>query len=106
MRDAAVHRAVNLAASALLVSMLCGTAFLPPMAESTRQSAALAVSLALALATAAVLRWVFLGIAAQRSGRSVPGWVAFSVLLFPIGSAAAVILPGWRPDEARAAPAR
>lgn len=106
MHDVAIHRAINLAAFALLVSVLCGMAFLPPLGESTRQSTPLAVSLALALAAAAVLHWMFLGIAAQRSGRSAPGWVAFSMLLFPIGSAAAVILLGWHLDEPRAAPAR
>jgi hypothetical protein len=56
---------------------------------------------ALVLATATLLHWVFLGIAARRLERSVPGWVAMGVLLFPIGGATALILFGWFDEEAR-----
>lgn len=106
MHDAAVHRAINLAAFALVVGVLCGMAFLPPMVESTLRSVPATVLLAIAGIAALLLHWVYLGIAAQRSGRFVPGWVAFSVLLFPIGSAAAVILLGWLQEEPQPAPAR
>jgi hypothetical protein len=35
-------------------------------------------------------------------GRSMAGWVALSVLLFPVGSAAALIVLSWLGDEAGA----
>ena len=53
------------------------------------------VATGLAIALAMPLHWVFLGIAARRLGRSVAGWVGLSVLLFPVGSAAALILLAW-----------
>ncbi|MCL4699055.1 MAG: hypothetical protein KJ023_18710, partial [Burkholderiaceae bacterium] len=57
------------------------------------------VANALVLATALLLHWVFLAIAARRLRRSVAGWLALAVVLFPIGGAAALILLGWFSGE-------
>jgi ABC-type enterochelin transport system permease subunit len=76
-------------------------AFLPPLVASTTASVLRTVAVALLLATAMLLHWVFLCIAARRLERSVPGWVSMGVLLFPIGGATALILFGWFDEEAR-----
>jgi hypothetical protein len=102
MHNTAAHRAITAASTALLGCALSGAAFLPPLVQATTQSVLRSALLGLALAVAMLLHWIFLGIAAQRMGRSVPAWVAFSVLLFPIGSVAALILLGWPHDEPRA----
>ena len=60
------------------------------------------VATGVTLTGALLLHWAFLGIAARRMARSVAGWVSLSVLLFPIGSAVALILLSWFGDEDRA----
>jgi hypothetical protein len=83
----------------------CGLAFLPTMFERFLGSVPRIVFVALVLATALLLHWVFLGIAARRMARSVFGWVSLAVLLFPIGGAAALVLLGWFSEEAQPAAA-
>jgi drug/metabolite transporter (DMT)-like permease len=51
--------------------------------------------LGIGLAACCVLHWVFVGIAAQRLGRSVVGWLALTVLTFPIASLVALVLLLW-----------
>ena len=51
------------------------------------------------------LHWVFLGLAVHRLGRSLRGWLALAVLLFPVGGAAALILLGWMQAEPSPSPA-
>jgi uncharacterized membrane protein YGL010W len=91
------------AASALALVLACASlfAFLPPMAEATLQSVPRTVLLGLAIVSGMLLHWVFVGIAAHRLARSVAGWVALSVLLFPIGGIAALVLLGFFGDEGR-----
>jgi hypothetical protein len=74
--------------------------FLPPLLDRTVASALRIVAVALVLAVAVLLHWVYVGIAAFRLGRSVVGWTALSALLFPVGSVAALMLLGWFHDEA------
>lgn len=83
-----------LADSALALLVGCGAVamFLPPLDASTAASWPRIVAAALAIAIALPLHWVFLGIAARRLGGSVGGWVGLSVLLFPVGGVAALIL--------------
>ena len=99
--DPAAQRAINASVTALLVAVAAGMAFLPPLVVATTASVPRTMAVALLLATALLLHWVFLGIAARRLERSVPGWVAMGVLLFPIGGATALILFGWFEEEAR-----
>jgi len=53
---------------------------------------------AIGLAACCVLHWVFVGIAAKRLGRSVVGWLALTVLTFPIASLVALALLLWFSD--------
>ena len=82
--------------------------FLPPLVQATTASLPRILGAGLVIALALPLHWIFLGIAARRMDRSVGGWVGLSVLLFPVGSAAALILlagflaePEGRPAVAR-----
>jgi hypothetical protein len=79
-----------------LLAWLAGCAaiamFLPPLVQATTASLPRTIGTGLVIALAVPLHWVYLGIAARRMHRSVSGWVGLSVLLFPVGSAAALIL--------------
>jgi hypothetical protein len=90
-----------LAAATVALIVACGSLalFLPPMLDSTLSSVPRIVFVALVLVTAQLLHWAFLGVAARRLERSVAGWVALSVLLFPIGSIAALILLAWLGED-------
>jgi hypothetical protein len=103
--ESPAQRAIGASVAALVVAVAAGMTFLPPMVQSTIASVPRTVAAALVLATAVLLHWVFLGIAARRLERSVPGWLAMGVLLFPIGGAAALILFGWF-EEDRQGPRR
>jgi hypothetical protein len=95
MNDSPAQRAVTAATLALVVCAACIVAFLPPMVATTLESVPKTLLLGVALATSVVLHWVFVGLAAHRMGRSPAFWVGFSVLLFPVGSVASLILLGW-----------
>ena len=97
--ESPAQRAIGASVAALAVAVAAGMAFLPPLVHSTVASVPRTVVVALVLAVAVLLHWVFLGIAAKRLERSVPGWLAMGVLLFPIGGAAALILFGWFEED-------
>jgi len=90
-----------LADSALaLVAACAGIAmFLPPMVHATVGSVLRTVLTALVIAIAMPLHLALLGIGARRMGQRVVPWVGLSVLLFPVGAAAALILLGWFAHE-------
>ncbi len=95
------QRALTASTLALVVAVGCVAMFLPPLVKHTVEVPLRAAATGLALACAMLLHWVFLGVAARRMQRSVAGWVSLSVLLFPVGSAMALILLGWFADEQR-----
>lgn len=95
------QRALTASTLALVVAVGGVAMFLPPLVKHTLELPLRAVAVGLAMACALLLHWVFLGLAAQRMQRSVAGWVSLSVLLFPVGSATALILLGWFADERR-----
>jgi hypothetical protein len=99
MHDSPARRAVTSATLSLVVCAACVVAFLPPMLQATLASWPKTVLLGVALATSLVLHWVFIGMAAHRMQRSVTFWVGFSVLLFPVGSVASLVLLGWLLQE-------
>jgi hypothetical protein len=103
MNPSSGQRALAASTAALVVCVACIVTFLPPLAERTLASLPLTALIGLVIAVALPLHWVFLGVAARRLGRSVPGWVALAVVLFPVGGAAALILLSWFEDE-QAAP--
>lgn len=105
MTETSVQRALSASTLALVVACASIVAFLPPMVETTVQSVPRTVLLGSAIAAGMLLHWVFVGIAAHRLARSVAGWVSLSVVLFPIGGIAALILLGFFGDEAARQPA-
>ena len=102
MNESPVQRALTAAIVSLAVAVVCIAMFLPPLAAHTVDSVLRVVTIGLVLACALLLHAVFLGIAARRMGRSAASWVALSMLLFPIGSAAALILLNWFYEESAA----
>lgn len=100
MTESPVQRALAASTASLVVAVACLALFLPPMVVQTTGSVWRSVAAGLAMATAMLLHWVFLAITARRMGRSTAGWVALSLLLFPVGSVAAVVLLGWFRDDA------
>ena len=103
MNEPGAERALNASTLSLLVALVCLALFLPPWAHSTAAAAWRSVAVGLVMATALLLHAVFLAIGARRMGRSVGGWVAMSLLLFPVGSAAALILLSFFSAEHRGA---
>jgi predicted ABC-type exoprotein transport system permease subunit len=95
MFDSPAQRALSASSLALALAVAAVVMFMPPLVDHTLGSWLRIVATALLLALALALHWVFLGIGARRLERSAPRWVALSVLLFPIGSAAALILLRW-----------
>ncbi|WP_425261129.1 hypothetical protein ACPOLB_09660 [Rubrivivax sp. RP6-9] len=93
--DSPSQRALSAATAALVVAVACIAMFLPPLLDRTLDSVWRTVLVGVTLGVAVLLHWAFLGIAARHLGRSVLGWVALSLLLFPVGSAAALMLLGW-----------
>lgn len=93
------YRALAASTLALVLALAGGALFLPPWVRYTVEMPVRAIAVALMLACAMLLHWVFLGLAARRMRRSALGWVSLSVLLFPVGSATALILLGWLADE-------
>lgn len=104
MTESAAQRALSASTLSLVVSCASIVPFLPPMVETTVASIPRTALLGIAIAVGMLLHWVFLGIAAHRLGRSVVGWLALAVLLFPIGGIAALILLGFFGDESAARP--
>ncbi len=102
MSETPAQRAFAASTVALVVAVACLAALLPPLSDGA--AVVRTVLTALALASAMLLHWVFLAIGAYRLQRSVAGWLALSVLLFPVGSVAALILLSWFCDEAPQSP--
>jgi len=100
MQETPVQRALNAATAAFVVAVAAFAMLLPPLSGHMLDSVLRTTFVALLLAAALFLHWIFLAIAARRLGRSVAGWVALSVVLCPVGSVAALVLLHWfRADE-------
>lgn len=106
MHETPAQRALTASTAALVVAVACIAMFLPPLVDHTVRSVLRTVFVGLALTAGLVLHWAYLAIAAHRLGRSVAGWLALSVLLLPVGSAAALmVLGGSRAEPEGALPA-
>jgi drug/metabolite transporter (DMT)-like permease len=99
-QETPAQRALNASTVSLVAAVACLLLFLPPFFERYLTTPAALAANGLTLAAALLLHWVFLGIGARRLGRSVAGWVALAVVLFPVGGAAALILLTWFGEEA------
>jgi len=100
MAETPAQRALTASTVSLVVAGACIAMFLPPLGNATVESVLRSAFFGATLAAALLLHWVFLAIATRRLGRSVGGWLALSILLFPVGSAAALILLAWFREEA------
>ena len=98
------RRALADSALALLLACCATAAFLPPLASATGAAWWRSALAGLALVTTLLLHWTWLATGARRLGLRPTPWVALSVLLFPVGGAAALILLLGMPPG-RAAPA-
>jgi len=99
MQMSRAHQPIVAASVSLLAFGGCIAAFLPPLNQQTLQSIPLMVALGIALAVSFILHLVFVGIAAQRLGRSAWGWVILALLFFPIASIVGLILFEWFSEE-------
>ena len=99
MSESPEQRALTASTVSLVVALAGVALFLPPLVVQTIASPLRSVATGVMLAVALLLHWTFLGLAARRMARSVAGWVSLSLLLFPVGSAAALILLNWFSDE-------
>ena len=92
MKESPEQRALNASTVALLVALACVALFIPPLVDRTVATPLRTALTGLALACALLLHCVYLGLGARRMDRSATAWVGLTVLLFPVGSAAALIL--------------
>ncbi|MBI3369607.1 MAG: hypothetical protein HY021_14515 [Burkholderiales bacterium] len=95
MRLQSARRALADSALALLAACAAIAMFLPPMVEHTVGSVPRIVALGGAIALGVIVHWALLLAACRRMGRPPVGWLAMAVLLFPVGSAAALLLLAW-----------
>ena len=93
------QRAVSAALLTLLIFGGCLYLLLSARLGPTIGSIPIPVLLGLGICISLFLHWFFVGLAAQRLGRSVPGWVTLAVLGFPIASIVALVLYYWLENE-------
>ena len=99
MQASRARQPIIAASVSLLAFGGCLAAFLPPLNHQTLESLPLTVALGIALAVSLILHFVFVGIAAQRLGRSALWWVILALVLFPIASIVGLILFEWFSEE-------
>lgn len=95
MAHVLARRALTDSALCLLAACAALAMFLPPWAQATAASPLRSGAAALAAALALPLHWLLLRRAARHQERPAAGWLALSVLLFPVGSVAALLLLAW-----------
>ncbi|MYM31692.1 hypothetical protein GTP58_25515 [Duganella sp. CY15W] len=95
------------AAAVTLVLWIFGVAsFLPPLFQKyTSQSVLLIIAAGIGIFVCLVLHLIFIGIAAQRLGRSPVLWVLVSLLFLPLASIIGLILFEWFSEEQKQAAA-
>lgn len=99
MHETPAQRALTLSTAALVLALACLAIFVPPFVSHTVSSVLRTVGLGLLLAAGALAHWWWLVVAARRLQRPVAAPLALSVLLFPVGSAAALMLLGARTEN-------
>jgi hypothetical protein len=105
MKEAPEQRALTASTVSLVAALACVALFLPPLVQDTIATPVRAAATGAALGVSLLLHWIFLGLAVRRMQRSLAAWLGFAVLLFPIGSAAALMLLSWFNDETGGTPA-
>ena len=103
MSENPAQRALAASTVALIVAGACLYLIIAgATGEDMDPPAARTVLYSLGLASALLLHYVFLGMGAQRLGRSIAAWLGLAVLLPGVGGIAALVLLSWLHDEAGA----
>lgn len=96
----AIRSALSAATISLIGAAACVAILLPPL-NSRIVGAPLAITvLAISLAACVVLHLAFVGILANRLGRTPWRWVLGALVTLPLGSIVALALLHWRVNEA------
>ncbi len=99
------RRALHASGAAWLVALASALWLVPPLLQHTLQSAWRTALLGTVLVVAWLLHGFWLALGAARLRRSVAGWMALGLLLFPLGGATALVLLNWLADEPGQRPA-
>jgi hypothetical protein len=99
MLETPVQRAQSATLLTLVISCACALAFIPPFWATTTNSVLLTIIAGLGFLVSMVLHFVFVGITADRMGRSPARWVTLAILLPLLASIIGLILIGWKNDE-------
>ena len=99
MNETPAQRAVSAALLTLLAFGGCLYFLISGSLGPTLGKLPIPMLLGIGLCVSLFLHWFFVGLAAHRLGRSVAGWVALTVLGFPIASIVALVLYYWLEAE-------
>jgi ABC-type thiamin/hydroxymethylpyrimidine transport system permease subunit len=105
MQVARAKQPIAAAAVTLVVWVLCVASFLPPLNKYTTDSVPLMILAGVGIAVSIILHLIFVGVAAQRLGRSPTLWVVLGLCGFPIASIIGLIMFEWFSDEQNQSPA-
>lgn len=105
MFDRRSQNAISAAAISLFVFIASVACFLPPLYNYVSHSILLMIALGMAIGISVILHFIFVGVAAGRLGKNIVLWVTLSIVFFPIGSIAGLILFEWFSDESQKPPA-
>lgn len=105
MQIARAQQPIAAATVSLIVWVLCVASFLPPLNKYTLDSVPLMILAGVGIAVSFIVHLVFIGMSAQRLGRSPVLWVIICVCVFPISSIVGLILFEWFSDQEKQASA-
>lgn len=105
MQIARAQQSIAAATVSLIAWVLCVAAFLPPLNKYILGSVPLIILTGVGIAVSLVLHLVFIGMSAQRLGRSPLLWVLVCLFLLPIASIVGLILFEWYSDQEKQASA-
>lgn len=103
MQIARAQQAIAAAAVTLVLWMLCVAAFLPPLLDHTLKSVLYIIAAGIGIFVCWVLHLIFIGIAAQRLGRSAAAWVIIAMATMPLASIIGLILFEWFSEQEKQA---
>ena len=105
MQIARAQQPIAAATVSLIAWVLGVAAFLPPLNKYTLDSVPLMILAGVGIAVSLVVHLVFIGLSAQRLGRSPMLWVLICLCLFPLASIVGLILFEWFSDQEKQASA-
>ncbi|ELX13537.1 hypothetical protein Jab_1c21720 [Janthinobacterium sp. HH01] len=103
MQTARAQQPIAAAAVSLIAWIFCVAAFLPPLSKYTLSSLPLTILAGVGIAVFLIVHLIFIGLSAQRLGRSPALWVIVCLCLFPIASIVGLILFEWFSEQEKQA---